>query len=288
MDKKVKYGTEEYRKAYNEGRVVNNYNEKDDIYETTLPDIVITPRNNLNLSSTVRQGTSKFIKPIYKTAETVLDFTPLAPANSLGKVGAAALNYKRTGDKGELGKRTLESLVDLLPYFNYKMITTPIKETDKIYKTISNNKGVHKISLSTPKKGEVASIELSPSEYNDFNKNWLHPEYIKIKDSEQGKGLSNVLYDEGIKFAQRRGYNGVLSGEALLQPSKTIKTQKRFNGPEMKNPAEDYTIKGMESARDPKMSKIIIDKYNKANEQITSLGKELYNMIFKNSKLAIQ
>lgn len=287
MDKKVKYGTEEYRKAYNEGRVVNNYNKEDDTYETTLPDLVITPRNNLDLGSTVRKGTSKFIKPVYETASKILDFTPLAPANSLGKVGSAALDYKRTGDKNEFGKRTLEAVVDLLPYFNYKMITTPIKETDKIYKAVSNNRGVHKISLETPKKGEIASIELTPSEYDDFGKKWLHPEYIKVAEGEQGKGLSNVLYDLGIKFAQRRGYNGVLSGEALLQPAKTIKTQRRFNGPEMKNPAEDYTIKGMESAKDPKMSKIIIDNYNKANEQVTSLGKELYNMIF-NPKLAIQ
>lgn len=287
MDKKVKYGTEEYRKAYNEGRVVNNYNEEDDTYETILPDVVITPKNNLDLGSTVRKGTSKFIKPIYEIANEVLNFTPLAPANSLGKAGSAVLDYKKTGNKSEFRKRTLEAVVDLLPYFNYKMITTPIKETDKIYKVISNNRGVHKISLETPKKGEIASLELTPSEYDDFGKKWLHPEYIKVAEGEQGKGLSSVLYDLGIKFAQRRGYNGVLSGEALLQPVKTIKTQRRFNGPEMKNPAEDYTIKGMESAKDPKMSKIIIDKYNKANEQVTSLGKELYNMIF-NPKLAIQ
>lgn len=161
------------------------------------------------------------------------------------------------------------------------MITTPIKETDKIYKTISNNRGIHKISLATPKKGEIASIELTPSEYDDFGKKWLHPEYIKVKNSEQGKGLSNVLYDLGIKFAQRRGYNGVLSGEALLQPAKTIKTQKRFNGPEMKNPAEDYTIKGLESPKDSKMSKLIIDKYNKNNEVSRSLGQEIYNTIMQ-------
>lgn len=287
MDKKVKYGTEEYREAYNEGRVVNNYNEEDDTYETTLPDVVITPKNNLDLDSTVRKGTSKFIKPVYEIANEVLNFTPLASANSLGKAGSAVLDYKKTGNKNEFRKRTLEAIVDLLPYFDYKIITTPIKETDKIYKAISNNRGVHKISLETPKKGEIASIELTPSEYDDFGKKWLHPEYIKVAEGEQGKGLSSVLYDLGIKFAQRRGYNGVLSGEALLQPAKTIKTQRRFNGPEMKNPAEDYTIKGMESAKDPKMSKIIIDKYNKANEQVTSLGKELYNMIF-NPKLAIQ
>ena len=43
------------------------------------------------------------------------------------------------------------------------MITTPIKETDKIYKTISNNRGIHKISLATPKKGEMASSRVYKS-----------------------------------------------------------------------------------------------------------------------------
>lgn len=270
MDKKVKYGTEEYRKAYNEGRVVNNYNKG--TYEITLPDIVITPRNNLNLGSVVRNGTSNIANSIYKVADSVIDYTPLAPAKTVAKLATIKQN---------VGKEVLGAMVDLLPYFNYKMITTPIKETDKLYKTISNNRGIHRISLSTPKKGEVASIELSPSEYNDFGKRWLHPEYIRVKDSEQGKGLSNVLYDEGIKFAQKRGYNGILSGEALLQPAKTIKTQKRFNGPEMKNPAEDYTIKGMESPKDSKMSKKIISKYNKDNEVAKSLGQEIYNAIIQ-------
>lgn len=222
MESKVKYGTKEYNEAYINNQIANSYNKETDTYNRSLPEVVITPRNNLNLGAVVRNGTSNIANSIYKAADSLIDFTPLAPAKTI-----ATIDYS---NKGKAGKEVLKSAVDLLPYLNYKMITTPIKETDKIYKTISNNRGIHKISLATPKKGEIASIELTPSEYDDFGKKWLHPEYIKVKNSEQGKGLSNVLYDLGIKFAQRRGYNGVLSGEALLHPAKTIKTQKKFNG----------------------------------------------------------
>ena len=273
MESKVKYGTKEYNEAYINNQIANSYNKETDTYNRSLPEVVITPRNNLNLGAVVRNGTSNIANSIYKAADSLIDFTPLAPAKTI-----ATIDYN---NKSKAGKEVLKSAVDLLPYFNYKMITTPIKETDEIYKTISNNRGIHKISLATPKKGEIASIELTPSEYDDFGKKWLHPEYIKVKNSEQGKGLSNVLYDLGIKFAQRRGYNGVLSGEALLQPAKTIKTQKRFNGPEMKNPAEDYIIKGLESPKDSKMTKLIIDKYNKNNEVSRSLGQEIYNTIMQ-------
>lgn len=68
----------------------------------------------------------------------------------------------------------------------------------------------------------------------------MRPEYINVAKTEQGKGLSNVLYDEHSKS---KGYDGVLSGEVLLQPEKTVKTPK-----------------------DPNLSKRIIEAYNKANE----------------------
>lgn len=281
MAKKVKYGTEEYRKAYNEGRVVNNYNEEDDTYETTLPDIVITPRNNLDLGSTVRKGTSNFIKPVYQIADEVLNFTSLAPAKAAGKIGGAVLN------KDNIKKVVADNILDLIPYSGVKVLTTPIKHTDNLKIAYKWHPLDSKIFLYTGDKGIVGKIDLSPSDYDDFGKKWLHPDYIEVANSEQGKGLSNILYDKGIELAKKLGYNGILSGEALLQPTKTIKTQRRFNGPEMKNPVEDYTIKGMESAVDLKMSQSIIDKYNRANEKVTSLGKELFNMIF-NPKLATQ
>lgn len=48
--------------------------------------------------------------------------------------------------------------------------------------------------MGTPKKGVIADIELSPAE--EFGRKWMS---INVAKTEQGKGLSNVLYDEGIK-----------------------------------------------------------------------------------------
>lgn len=281
MPNQVKYRTKEYNEAYKRNQIANSYNGNTDTYEVNLPEVKITPRNNLDLGNIVRQGTSNFIKPVYKTVEEVLDFTPLAPAVAAGRLGNAVLKYKETGDKNYLTSGYIDAAFNFLPFLNVAVLKTPIREVDKIRKTITKDPrfGIDKISLYTPKKGEIASIELSPSNYDDFGKKWLHPEFIEVKPSEQGKGLSNVLYDEGIKFAQKRGYNGVLSGEALLQPNKTIKTQKRFNGPEARNPAEDYPIKGLESPKDPKMSKTIINNYNNANTITSTVGEIFLNEV---------
>lgn len=97
------------------------------------------------------------------------------------------------------------------------------------------------------------------------------------------------MYDEGIKHSKSKGYDGVLSGEVLLQPEKTVKTQRRFNGPQMKNYIDEYNypIKGMESPKNPNLSKRIIEAYNKANEYRTTVGRELLNMtqsLFRNYK----
>ena len=134
---------------------------------------------------------------------------------------------------------------EALPYINIKALKLPLSEA--IVKTITKEKfGIDKISLSTPKKGVIADIELSPAE--EFGRKWMRPEYINVAKTEQGKGLSNVLYDEGIKHSKSKGYDGVLSGEVLLQPEKTVKTQRRFNGPQMKNYIDEYNypIKGKE------------------------------------------
>lgn len=177
----------------------------------------------------------------------------------------------------EIGSTLLEGL----PFF-----LKPIKFTDPlIKKVIRNAKGeVEKIILTTKGKGEVASIELSPSEYNDFGKKWLHPEYIEVKPSERGKGLSEVLYAEGIKEAKKTGNAGILSGEVLLQPEKTVKTQKKFNGPEMDNPVEEYNypIKGMKSPKDKNLSKKKQLEYvTNSNDTFTStLFPEIYNQLW--------
>ena len=71
--KKIKYGTREYKEAYENNQVVNSYNG--DTYEVSLPEVLITPRNNLDLGN----GTSKVARPIIRVAETALDFSPLSP-----------------------------------------------------------------------------------------------------------------------------------------------------------------------------------------------------------------
>lgn len=224
--KKIKYGTREYKEAYENNQVVNSYNG--DTYEVSLPEVLITPRNNLDLGQVVRNGTSKVARPIIRVAETALDFSPLSPALAMGRIGAAASNYKKTGNKALLKKAMSSAAFEALPYIN-------------------------------------------------------------VAKTEQGKGLSNVLYDEGIKHSKSKGYDGVLSGEVLLQPEKTVKTQRRFNGPQMKNYIDEYNypIKGMESPKDPNLSKRIIEAYNKANEYRTTVGRELLNMtqsLFRNYK----
>lgn len=209
--KKIKYGTREYKEAYE----VNSYNG--DTYEVSLPEVLITPRNNLDLGQVVRNGTSKVARPIIRVAETALDFSP---ALAMGRIGAAASNYKKTGNKA-----MSSAAFEALPYINIKALKLPLSEADDIVKTITKEKfGIDKISLSTPKKGVIADIELSPAE--EFGRKWMRPEYINVAKTEQGKGLSNVLYDEGIKHSKSKGYDGV-----LLQPEKTVKTQRRFNGP---------------------------------------------------------
>jgi hypothetical protein len=284
--KKIKYGTREYKEAYENNQVVNSYNG--DTYEVSLPEVLITPRNNLDLGQVVRNGTSKVARPIIRVAETALDFSPLSPALAMGRIGAAASNYKKTGNKALLKKAMSSAAFEALPYINIKALKLPLSEADDIVKTITKEKfGIDKISLSTPKKGVIADIELSPAE--EFGRKWMRPEYINVAKTEQGKGLSNVLYDEGIKHSKSKGYDGVLSGEVLLQPEKTVKTQRRFNGPQMKNYIDEYNypIKGMESPKDPNLSKRIIEAYNKANEYRTTVGRELLNMtqsLFRNYK----
>lgn len=67
--KKIKYGTREYKEAYENNQVVNSYND-----EVSLPEVLITPRNNLDLGQVVRNGTSKVARPIIRVAETALDY----------------------------------------------------------------------------------------------------------------------------------------------------------------------------------------------------------------------
>lgn len=252
------------------------YDEENDLYHASLPEVKVTPRN-INLAQVVRNGTESFVKPIIKAAEIAIDFSSLSPALAAGRVGAAVGKYQTDKDKHALGKSIMGAAVEALPYADYSVLSTPIKRADNIIKKVTKEKyGIDKISLSTPNKGVIADIELSPAE-KFFGKKWMRPEYVNVVDSEQGKGLSNVLYDEGIKYAKSKGYSGILSGEVLLQPSKTLRTQKNFLGPESSHFISDYKypIKGMEAPLDPNLSKQIIDKYNQRNVYESTLGKEV-------------
>lgn len=111
--KKIKYGTREYKEAYENNQVVNSYNG--DTYEVSLPEVLITPRNNLDLGQVVRNGTSKVARPIIRVAETALDFSPLSPALAMGRIGAAASNYKKTGNKALLKKAMSSAAFEALP-----------------------------------------------------------------------------------------------------------------------------------------------------------------------------
>lgn len=282
MPKKIRYKSKEYNEAYKNNQIANGYDEETDTYEYSLPEVSVNIRDNLNLGQVVRNGTSKVAKPLIRAGEVMLDFTPLSPALATGKVLASIDNYNRTGNSNSLKYEISNAMLEALPYINVKTLKLPLKESDNLIKTITKEKyGIDKISLSTPKKGVIADIELSPSSELDFGKKWMRPEFINVVESEQGKGLSNILYNEGIKYAKSKGYNGVISGEVLLQPEKTIRTQRRFNGPQMKHFVEEYNypIKGLESAKDPNLADTIINMYNKSNEYRSTVGREFYNMI---------
>lgn len=284
--KTVKYGTKEYNEAYKNNQLANSY--KDGTYEVSLPNVTITPSKNMDMKQVVRNGTSKVAQSVIRAGEVAVDFSPLAPALTVSRLGATASDYNRTGNKEGLKSGIGDALLETIPYSVGRLLKVPIVNYDNIVKTVTKDRfGISKIALSTPKKGIIADIELSP-EVEEFGKRWMRPEYINVKASEQGKGLSNVLYDEGIKLSKSKGYDGVLSGEVLLQPEKTMKTQKRFNGPSKSNFISEwhYPVKGMESPKDPNLSNKIIKAYNKANAYRSTLGDELLHLLV--GKTAVQ
>lgn len=86
---KVKYGTEEYRNAYNKRSLANyDFNSKTYNLARPLPDIVATPKNNLDLGQVVRNGTSKIGKPI---GVAITELAALHPAIGLAKAGSSKL-----------------------------------------------------------------------------------------------------------------------------------------------------------------------------------------------------
>lgn len=98
---KVKYGTEEYRNAYNKRSLANyDFNSKTYNLARPLPDIVATPKNNLDLGQVVRNGTSKIGKPI--------------GVNQLSKWGADGVIFNNVYDNGYSNNQVIFSFKDLI------------------------------------------------------------------------------------------------------------------------------------------------------------------------------
>lgn len=106
---KVKYGTEEYRNAYNKRSLANyDFNSKTYNLARPLPDIVATPKNNLDLGQVVRNGTSKIGKPI---GVAITELAALHPAIGLAKDGVI---FNNVYDNGYSNNQVIFSFKDLI------------------------------------------------------------------------------------------------------------------------------------------------------------------------------
>lgn len=180
---KVKYGTEEYRNAYNKRSLANyDFNSKTYNLARPLPDIVATPKNNLDLGQVVRNGTSKIGKPI---GVAITELAALHPAIGLAKAGVDAKLAVNQRDK------ILNSLA-ALPIPVIRNLTKARKIISPVTKTMKKvEPGVTRISLNSPNK-ELGHIDLSDSFEKTAGFDTIYPEYIKV--NEKGKGLSKALY----------------------------------------------------------------------------------------------
>lgn len=184
---KVKYGTKEYRNAYNKRSLANyDFNSKTYNLARPLPDIVATPKNNLDLGQVVRNGTSKIGKPI---GVAITELAALHPAIGLAKAGVDAKLAVNQRDK------ILNSLA-ALPIPVIRNLTKARKIISPVTKTMKKvEPGVTRISLNSPNK-ELGHIDLSDSFEKTAGFDTIYPEYIKV--NEKGKGLSKALYAAGI------------------------------------------------------------------------------------------
>lgn len=101
MEKEVKYGTKEYREAYN-NKSIATYNKDTDTYETSIPldEVKVTPRNNLDLGQVVRNGTSKLGKLI---GTAVIEGASLHPILGLARAATDMGFAKSNADKALIG-----------------------------------------------------------------------------------------------------------------------------------------------------------------------------------------
>lgn len=228
-------------------------------YEVKLPEVVITPRNNLNLGQAVRNGTSRFAKPIGEGFVTLAAFHPqLWLADAVRDIA-----------------ENKPSLSMIVPIFSN------LFKTRKIVKPISRviskpEPGVTRVALHTPSK-ELGHIDLSKSLEKTNGIETVFPEYIKV--NEKGKGLSKALYAAGIEETKKP----ILSGEILLQPEKTTKTYKYFEGPELPpyipDEGYDYPRKIMLRPKNKRLYEDTIEEYQDKTARYSNNLAELWKLI---------
>jgi hypothetical protein len=154
MEKEVKYGTKEYRKAYN-NKSIATYNKDTDTYETSIPldEVKVTPRNNLDLGQVVRNGTSKLGKLI---GTAVIEGASLHPILGLARAATDIGFAKSNADKALIG-------LSAYPVPIIRNLTKARKIMYPVTKEVSKvAPGVTRITLKNAKK-ELGYIELSDS-----------------------------------------------------------------------------------------------------------------------------
>jgi hypothetical protein len=107
----------------------------------------------------------------------------------------------------------------------------------------------------------------------------VYPEFIRVNDA--GKGLSPALYAAGLKEMRKP----IISGEVLLQPEKTTKVYKYFNGPKLKPLVQDegynYPRKIMTSPKNKNLYEDTINKYSERTAKYTDNLSELRKLLTK-------
>lgn len=255
--------SKEYRKAYEENRITI-YNPKDDSYTAAQPlkEVVVTPSNNLDLGSVIREGTSKIAKPINMA---IVDIASLHPLIGMSRAWIeSALPNKTISERIITGASVLP-LPGIGGLLRKRKIINPV--TKVIEKTKHGD--ISKITLKTPDK-ELGYIELHPGK---GMKN--HIDYIKV--NEQGKGLSKALYASAIEESKKP----LVSGEVLLHPDKTTRTYKYFEGPELppliNEEGFNYNRKIMMRPKDKHLYEDTIRKYEESNARYSNNLVELWN-----------
>ena len=227
-------------------------------YEVKLPEVTVTPRNNLNLGQAVRNGTSRFAKPIGEGIVAIASLHPdLWIADAIRDV---------------IGKKVPFSII---PFINNLVKTRKIVEP--LVRVVSKPEpGVTRVALTDYNK-ELGHIDLSDSYEKTNGIATVYPEYIKV--NEKGKGLSKALYAAGIEETKKP----ILSGEVLLQPEKTTKTYKYFEGPELPPliPDEGYNYprKIMLRPKNKRLYEDTIEDYQNGTARYSNNLAELWKLI---------